>query len=108
MVTASMNYTDLFNYNATKEVFKGITNECFLWCKDQHLIDQNNISIEGLGIIALALISLFIGHLIYNYHTILFKGYNLSDEQKIKIYHLCNEFAIYLIIGFFIWFVWFQ
>ena len=56
-----MNYSQLIN--PVKEITKG----CFNWCKEQHFVFKNNLNVKVLGIIALAMVVLFAGDLIYKF-----------------------------------------
>ena len=99
----------MINYTAYSQPL--ITNYCFNWCKEQHFIHQNNLTVNILSIPILALLTLFVCYLIYNYNDFilrLFKESNLTEHTLNKIFGLALEFAIYLLIGFFIWFIWFK
>lgn len=84
------------------------TKKCFEWCKDQHFINQNNLVIEAMVMPALALLSLMIANIIYAFSDKIIEKSDLTEDNLLKMYHLCNDFAKYLLIGFFIWWVWFK
>ena len=95
---------------ATDEIIAnapGMTSQCWNWCKEQHFANQSNLTIEGISIIAIALIVLFIYNLLIKYlENVEIEG---MDKTKVKKYiALMPEFVIYLLIGFFVWFVWFS
>ncbi len=98
-----MNYTELIIKEAPE-----ITKECFEWCKDQYFAHQNNLTVEAMVILALALISLFAASIIYSFSEKIIEKTDLTEDSLSKIYRLCNTFAMYLIIGFFVWFIWFR
>lgn len=77
---------------------------CFSWCKEQYFVHSSNLTIEGLSIVVIALISLFLFFLYLRFSDHL----NIENKDKTdKLILLLPEFAMYLIIGFLIWFVWF-
>lgn len=88
------------------------TNACFEWCKEQNFIHQSNLEIQGLTILVVALIALFIYMLYLNFGEMLdIEMLDITYRQRImteKIIQLLPEFSMYLIIGFFIWFIWFN
>ena len=96
--------------NITTLLFQGEyspTNQCFEWYKEQNFIHATNLQIQGLTILVIALIVLFIYALYLNIGDIL----DTTHEQKViieKIIQLLPEFAMYLMIGFFIWYLYFQ
>ncbi len=102
----------MINNTLTLNLFKPeISQTCFNWCKDQHLTNQNNLTIYGLTIPLLALISIFICYLIYNYNNQilnLFKQNELKEHHLEKAFKLLLEFSILLLLGFFIWFLYFK
>lgn len=81
--------------------------QCWNWCQEHHFIHQSNLTIEALSILVIALITLFI----YSLYLSFGENLNITHEQRVtteKIIQLLPEFAMYLIIGFFIWFLWFR
>lgn len=85
----------------------GITNQCWDWCREQHISNQSNLTIEGISIIAFALIVLFIYNLLIKYEPhIQIEGINRTRLKR--FINLMPELVIYLLIGFFVWFVWFS
>ena len=83
-----------------------ISDYCWNWCREQNFANQSNLTIEGISIIAAALIVLFIYNLLIKYwEDVEIEG---MDKTKVKKYiDLLPELVIYLLIGFFVWFVWF-
>ncbi len=80
---------------------------CWDWCKEQHFANQSNLTIEGISIIAFALIVLFIYNLLIRYWEHI--KIESMDKTKVKKYvDLLPELVIYLLIGFFVWFIWFS
>ncbi len=80
---------------------------CWNWCREQHFANQSNLTIEGISIIALALIVLFIYNLLIKYwEHIEIEGINKTRLKRFV--DLLPELVIYLLIGFFVWFVWFS
>lgn len=102
----------MLNNTFTLNIFKPeITQTCFNWCKEQHYINQNNLTIYSLTIPLLALVSLFGCYLIYNYNSQilnLFKENELKEHHLEKAFKLLLEFSILLLLGFFIWFIFFK
>ncbi len=92
----------IFSINKTNQ----ITTECFNWCKEQYFIHENNLTVEALIMPILALLFLIISGVFYNFSEKIIEKTDLSEENISKIYHFCNQFAKYLLIGFFIWYVW--
>jgi hypothetical protein len=81
-----------------------ITDECFLWCKEQSFIHSSNLTIEGIGIVVLALIVLSIRYVYYLFEDFI----KIDEKEKLKyIIDKAPDFAILLLIGFLIWFVYF-
>jgi len=104
--------------NETTFVFKTnipeISETCWNWCSDTHFAYQNNLEISGLFIIVLSLAVLFFQYIILNYGKSILKFLNsheetnISEEKLEKVYRLCSEFSMYLLLGFFIWFLYFK
>ncbi len=102
-------YLDVSNGSAEKIVVSGaeITDKCWNWCSQQNLEHASNLTIEGISIIALALIVLFIYRVLVQYWDYInIEG--MDKEKLAKYVDLLPEFTIYLLIGFFIWFRWFS
>jgi len=72
----------------------GITNKCVDWCREQHIIHNNNIEMEMLIMPGIALLSL-----------ILYEIFKNNKKFEKYIYKLIN-FAKVLLILFFIYFFW--
>lgn len=86
-----------------------ITEGCFDWCKEQHFINNSNLGIEALLLVAFAMVVLFIWF-VYNSGLGQKLTDNLEYEQKEtinKIIRRLPDFALYLLIGFFIYWKWF-
>lgn len=83
-----------------------ITKECFNWCKEQHLIYESNLNIDGLSIAIFALLVLFAYYLYNTFESHIPDG----KEKEITKFIVSKlpEFAMYLLTGFFIWFIWFS
>ena len=79
----------------------GITAPCFEWCQDQFFIHQNNMTLEALFLIALAMIALFI-YFIY----MTFKDYISLAPGALRIIYMLPEFALYMLMGFIVWYLW--
>lgn len=93
--------------------FQEVSATCFNWCKEQNIINASNLEIKGIFIPLIALISFFIGYLIYNHHEWIIKHINyedfkLTEERLTKAFTLLYEFGIYLMLGFFIWYLYFR
>lgn len=101
---------------ANVTISKPVSDYCWNWCSEQNFIHTSNLTIEGISIIAAALIVLFIYNLLIKYweHIPNFGGpdsafeEDFTKEKLAKYVDLLPELAIYLLIGFFVWFVWFS
>lgn len=86
-----------------------ITETCWNWCKEQTEIHASNLQIEALALPFLALVSFFIAFFIYNHSEwILEKSSDLTEKSLVKIFTLFFQFGMYLLIGFFIWYLYLQ
>ena len=89
--------------------FPEITKACFDWCKEQNFIHSSNLEIRSLTILIIALIALFIYFLANNFLDHFTKNLNFETKEKIERFILLlPEFAMYLIIGFLIYFIYFS
>lgn len=98
-------------HNTTNIVldFPEITKACFEWCSDQYFIYNTNTEIRSLTILIIALISLFIYFLANNFLDYFTRNISFESKEKIeKFILLLPDFAMYLIIGFFIYFIYFS
>lgn len=85
-----------------------ITKACFEWCKEGIAGHENNLVIEGMTIPLIALLSLFVHYLLVTYgHILLEKAPEISEEKLLRFTRLTSLFPMYLLIGFFIWFIYF-
>lgn len=93
----------MINLTQTVE-FQSITQVCFDWCKSQHFAND----FKGLYVIGFVL-----GLLIINYFFIVFHK-DLVEQKVIKkeyvgiIVKFLVSFAMFTLIGFFVWFIWFS
>ncbi len=82
-----------------------VTDYCWDWCKEQHINNASNLTIESISIIAIALIVLFIYTLLIRYWDLIeIEG---SKDKLRKVVDLLPHFVMYLLIGFLVWFIWF-
>ena len=85
----------------------GISSTCWNWCREQYTNNASNLTIEGISIIAFALIVLFTYNLLIKYWDYIeIEGINKTRLKRFV--DLLPELVIYLLIGFFVWFVWFS
>lgn len=88
------------------------TNACFEWCKQQNFINENNIQIEELSLVAIALIGLVINKLILDHGDWLvektrFTEYPMSEEKLLKLANAGTFMAftfLILFLGYYLWF----
>lgn len=83
------------------------SNTCFEWCKEQYINNEINTTIEGLTILVIAMIALFIYTAYLSFGDMIETTYEGKVTLE-KYIQLLPNFALYLIIGFFIWFIWFS
>jgi len=91
-----------------KQKMSGIGNECINWCREAQIIQQNNLVVHELYILALALASLALHHFIYNYFDWLSKELKIDENNLQKIYKGCSYFAFFLILIFMIYILYFK
>lgn len=82
-------------------IIKQVTNECFEWCKEQNFIHHNNLTVEGLSIVVIAMIALFL-YVIYEQ----FGEFMLIDDKITRYIRMIPEFSLYLLMGFIIWYLY--
>lgn len=84
------------------------TNECIIWCQDRVSEIIINMSLESFVLILLAGFSLLAQNIIINFSEKIkeITGINEFDLEKAAI--MAGEFALYLIIGFFVYYFWLQ
>lgn len=82
--------------------------ECFEWCKEQNFIHASNLQVQTMFLLLLAF-AVFLGaYFINTYSEHIKSSYGISEEKLTKIFTLLYEFGLYLLAGFFIWYVWFR
>ena len=91
-----------------------ISRTCFDWCKEAHFAHNSNLEIGGIFIIILALVALFIHLILYRFSDNIIKfvnnsdsDLNISETQVSSAIIFLSEFAMYLLIGFMIWYLYF-
>jgi len=99
---------DLKYFNESVEVMGGITKNCFDWCKEQHFVNQNNLTIKAMAIPLIALICLFFASLVYKFSDKIIANTDLTEEYLSKMIYYCYNLAMYMLMGFFIWFIFFK
>jgi len=80
-----------------------VTQYCFNWCKEQNFIHQNNLEIKDLSIVAVALISLVLHSLLYNYHDFIVDKFKLDSDKLNKLYIATSDFSYILLTIFLIY-----
>ena len=82
-----------------------ITEGCFKWCKEQNFIHQNNVQINDLALIVIALISLTINNLIYNHSESLQQLSGMSDYQLEAVYDATYFLSFLMMIIYIIYII---
>ncbi len=100
----SINFTIKSIFDSTWE----LTNDCINWCQEQAFIHQNNLTVEAMLIPIVALISLVVNYIIINHHVAIISRSDITEAQLEKVCRYASDFAMYLLIGFFIWFIYFR
>jgi len=85
-----------------------IPESCFNWCKEQHLINASNIDIHTLTIPIIALIILFAWSLFGVFEQYIRKELDINHETYLFYRGTFIVLAQYLLMGFFIWYIWFR
>lgn len=79
-----------------------ITEHCVSWCREQHFAND----LSGIWIIFMSFISIVASKMIIYWHDYLEENTDMAAEKLEKLYHFLNDLSMYLMIGFFIWFIW--
>ncbi|KKL45556.1 hypothetical protein LCGC14_2354450 [marine sediment metagenome] len=82
-----------------------ITQYCIDWCKEQNLIHQQNLEIEEMSFIVIALVSIVV-HWTINNHWSYFRSQGFDEELLEKIYDGTNLLVFVMLIMFLIYMVW--
>lgn len=77
-----------------------INQVCFNWCKEQNFVHQRNLEIQDLGMVAVALVSLLINHMIYNHSEFIIEKTEITEDQLEKLHKATSYFAFILLIIF--------
>lgn len=85
-----------------------LSNDCINWCREQTIIHQENLTKEAMIIPVFAFTCLLCQYLIINHNELILKYTEITDKKLEKICIMASELAMYLLIGFFIWFIWFK
>ena len=85
-----------------------ITKGCFDWCQDQSFIHQNNLQINDLTLIALALVSLLVHHIILEFKDKIIEKTGIKVWQLNLIKGATTYFAFWLLIIFLVYFKFFK
>ncbi len=85
----------------------GVSDKCFDWCKDQHFIHESNLTVQGMSIPAIAMICLFSANVILKFDKIIAIKLKISPRNLTTVYILLHNLAFLLLLGFFIWFIFF-
>lgn len=83
-----------------------ITEACWEWCSEQQIIHASNIEIQGLFILLLTAASLLVHIIIYKFYDKIKEHEEVKEEVLDKVYLYSSDFALYLIIGYFIFLLW--
>ena len=78
---------------------------CWQWCSEQSIIHQNNIQIQNLYIVVVAVISLFLNHVILNYSDWIIKHTEIKQSQLEKLFIATSYFPMVLLLLFLLSFV---
>ena len=81
------------------------SSSCINWCQEQLDIKVNNIQIENLYIIVIAVISLFLNHIILNYNEWLLNNTTLNQSQLEKLFIATSYLPMVLLLLFLLSFV---
>ncbi len=107
----------MLTYPAQKMVFHNttfilgvteVTKGCFDWCKEQHFINQNNIQIQELSIIGIALVSLVLHNIISDYKDYIISNTQVTESQLLFFYNATSRFTYILLTIFLIYFIFFK
>lgn len=98
-----MNLSELFNQS-----YFVPSDECWNWCSQQYFNHQSNLTIEAMIIPAIAVLCLFAFKIILTFDTYILENTDIDIDNLQKISLLLIDFAILLMIGFFIWFKFFS
>lgn len=85
-----------------------LTNNCIDWCRNATIIHENNLELNAMVIPIAAACSLLLHYIIINHSEFIISKTDLTEAQLERACLLSSEFALYLLIGFFIWFKWFK
>ncbi len=77
-----------------------ITNTCIDWCREAQLVHQNNLRIEELGIIGVALISLLANHLIETYWDFILEKSEVTERNLQILQQSTSYFTFVLLVLF--------
>ncbi len=88
--------------------YMSVSDNCFNWCKQQYFNHQSNLTIQGMALPALAIICLFIAGVFLKFDKIIMKNTGISDEKLTKLYIGLNDLAFLLLLGFFVWFIFYS
>lgn len=75
--------------------------EYYDWCVQQHFAFQNNLRVEGLGIIFIAMLSTFVALVILLNSDYFMKQF--PEKKVILVYKIFSIAPLFLLIGFFVW-----
>ncbi len=104
----SLNVPSKFKMNLTIPLkFCDATQSCFEWCKEQISIQENNLQIDEMSFIVIALASLLLNNFIY-YHAEFLIAHGLDEHKLEKLHDATSSLSFVMLIMFIIYMVWFR
>lgn len=97
-----MNATISLGISKSYEISKG----CFEWCREQNFIHENNLEIFDLTFVVIALISIIVNNLIYNYPEILMNLSGMKEDDLMTVHDATYFLAFIMLILHIVYVLW--